>query len=358
MKKIAVWILAALLALSVAASALGAADRDALNKTGRFYYTDEAKAEWVYYGSAVTKASQGDSAEIRAVAWGRGDELDGDDPELRLFVEDRDGKAMNVQKALLVIGTDLYELEFKALSITDVTGSFIVIAGENEKIIHSLASAQSCVAVLHCGDRELHCIWTADDLKDLREFASDMESMGLIGSGKSGSEDKTAGRFEEGIRKVRNWYTYEPGHYRFVIPEGWKETNLSQERTYLKAKFVPEEPDGTIITMSFYDLWGSYSDEQKARYERLGITRETSDLSVLSEKDVASALNTTEDRVRRETFGGCEFFVATSSDPMDVVMVYGVRNGYNISFQFSGTESSKHYPAFREMVESLEFLGK
>ena len=99
---IAVWILAALLALSVAASALGAADRDALNKTGRFYYTDEAKAEWVYYGSAVTKASQGDSAEIRAVAWGRGDELDGDDPELRLFVEDRDGKAMNVQKEELL----------------------------------------------------------------------------------------------------------------------------------------------------------------------------------------------------------------------------------------------------------------
>ena len=359
MKRFFVSILALALVLSLAGSALGAADLSVLKSRDRFYYTDEDNGEWIYFASGPAKSTAGDSVEIRLVSWGKGNALDGDDPEFRFFVTDTEGKDLNTENVFLVIGTEAYELEFKPLSIANVTGSFVPLSGDNEKLIRAFASAESAVAVLHCGDRQLNCVWTKDDLGSVREYCTDLLEMGLIGGGsgvKQGSDDKTAASKIEEILKMRNWYFYEPGNFRFVIPDGWEETNLSQERTYLKAKFVPEKADGTIITMSFYDLWGSYSEEKKARYEKSGLTRENSDISIMTEKDVAEALKTTEDNVRRETFGGCQFFVAVSHDPIDVVMVYGVRNGYNISFQFSGTEDSPHYPAFREMVESLEFL--
>ncbi len=145
----------------------------------------------------------------------------------------------------------------------------------------------------------------------------------------------------------------------FTVPRNWKQEELSKEREIIKAKFISNEDPGLIILYGSVDLW-----EAMAESERIGFSRSDINNSALSKEDVSQMLGVKPAEVEMVSFGGTEYFKASSVTEGDfygytlsvkMTTLYRFDNGFGYMFQTNIEESNTHYDDFVSLVSSMEF---
>lgn len=145
----------------------------------------------------------------------------------------------------------------------------------------------------------------------------------------------------------------------FTVPRNWKQEELSKEREIIKAKFISNEDSGLMILYGSVDLWEAMSES-----ERMGFSRSDINNSALSKEDVSQMLDVKPSEVEMVSFGGKEYFKATSVSSGDfygytisikMTTLYRFDDGFGYMFQTNIEESNAHYKDFVSLVSSMEF---
>ena len=138
----------------------------------------------------------------------------------------------------------------------------------------------------------------------------------------------------------------------FLLPDGWQEKELSQEREFLDAKFVK---DADVFIYGSTDIWDFLTDEEKNSFG----SRTAIDNSFFSKSDIAETMGVDETEVSVVTYGGNSFYNLMLNSSMDLygyeiayssdVMVI-INNGWMYQFQYSGDGDD-----FDDILNSISF---
>ena len=138
----------------------------------------------------------------------------------------------------------------------------------------------------------------------------------------------------------------------FLLPDGWQDKELSQEREFLDAKFVK---DADVLIYGSTDIWDFLTDEEKISFG----SRTSIDNSFFSKSDIAETMGVDETEVSVVTYGGNSFYNLTLNSSMDLygyeiayssdVMVI-INNGWMYQFQYSGDGDD-----FDDILNSISF---
>ena len=145
---LAVWLL---FSVSFALSEESGIDLLDIQSREGFSFSDESKSEWTYYAIALANGTKGETVEIMLVSWGKNGALTYH-PEMRFFVSDAKNVELKPQKATIMIGSNMFEINLTELSLENVIGSYVALVWEDDVIIKSLATGEDCKVVLQCGD--------------------------------------------------------------------------------------------------------------------------------------------------------------------------------------------------------------
>ncbi len=144
----------------------------------------------------------------------------------------------------------------------------------------------------------------------------------------------------------------------FVVPENWKQEEPGAEQETIDAEFSSNEP-GVLMMYGKYDLWSKASAA-----DRVGHVRSDVNNSSFTVQDVADMNGIDASKISIETYNGMPYFkstqTGTNSDygldiSYEVTQMVCFQNGYALVFQFSGNSSSKYYPDFEKLLNSVEF---
>lgn len=148
----------------------------------------------------------------------------------------------------------------------------------------------------------------------------------------------------------------------FTIPEGWQEKELSEERKYVKAKFLPEGEVDVGIVYSVFDLWG----EDATPYERELMQRSDFDMDYFAPEDFAGVVEGDLDECSGESccsisLGGNLYYLYTGSGYVkssqlpkasyvqESIAVHVV-DGWAIMFQLIAPSESAHQEHISDLL--------
>ena len=167
---LAVWLL---FSVSFALSEESGIDLLDIQTREGFSFSDSNKSEWTYYAIALANGTKGETVEIMLVSWGKNGALTYH-PEMRFFVSDAKNVELKPQKATIIIGSNMFEINLTELSLENVIGSYVALVWEDDVIIKSLATGEDCKVVLQCGDTSVQAVFSGSDLEDLKSYSIDM----------------------------------------------------------------------------------------------------------------------------------------------------------------------------------------
>lgn len=162
---------------------------------------------------------------------------------------------------------------------------------------------------------------------------------------------------------VRNSYLDPVSGTSFLLPVGWIQEDMSKEREYIDAKFVPEKNDGTCIIYTCEDFWMAIEETERLELERMGYSRKDVDNTLFSAADLADMYSIDSSDVYVLNYSNQDFLTAEITQkqelfgftfPIKSTILVCIRNGYIYSFQFSGASDSSIYgQLFDEMLNSI-----
>lgn len=154
-------------------------------------------------------------------------------------------------------------------------------------------------------------------------------------------------------------YTDSETGVSFTVPENWTQTEMSQPRQYLDAKFVADDNSGVTILYGATDIWSEMSPADRA-----DCPRSMCNNSMLSTADIASSYGVAEDEVEMVSFGETEYFkfvnhveqtVSGIFIEFDMTVLSFYDNGWLFQFQFSGGLYGEQYDDFLSLMNSVSY---
>ena len=95
-----------------------------------FSYDNSSNTEWTYYQYVEKTVEDGTYIEILAVDWGTNTEVSGY-PEFRIFAKKNTNENIIVQRAVILIDGNMFELTFEELKLSGSHGAFVVLCRWN-----------------------------------------------------------------------------------------------------------------------------------------------------------------------------------------------------------------------------------
>ncbi len=152
-------------------------------------------------------------------------------------------------------------------------------------------------------------------------------------------------------------YTDEATGIRFVIPEGWEQQPLSQERQFLKMKMLPPGDSSKSIMFGYQDAWAQVP---AATLTASGIkTRKDLDAIYMQPDMLAGASGADAKDIVFEEHGGYTFGVFTITNTqygitLKMTVATTCINGYLIMFQLiSDGDNEALKPALDAVLDSF-----
>ncbi len=142
----------------------------------------------------------------------------------------------------------------------------------------------------------------------------------------------------------------------FMIPVGWEEKELSQEREIIKMKMSPINDDVVSIMFGWQDFWDALSVSQR---NGLGL-KSRKDLDSLLDAEILSLMFDVDEKdVEMRTVSGTVFGFGTVSQTtagltMDMRVAITIHNGYLIVFQMADLYNN-YGDIFDSVLESVYF---
>lgn len=171
--------------------------------------------------------------------------------------------------------------------------------------------------------------------------------------------DKDPPTVEDGKDTQSFLYTDTDASVSFFIPNDWEQKDFVQDREHIDVKFVSTKESSCTIIYGSEDVWG-----QMSASDRMGYTRSDLNNSAFSIIDIAQMYGVGLEKVSRVTYNGQEYFKAevTASKNVSGMDIYVTmtqllrfENGWLYSFQFSGTSSHKLYSDFESVLNSVQY---
>ena len=141
----------------------------------------------------------------------------------------------------------------------------------------------------------------------------------------------------------------------FTVPAGWVQKEVSEDREYVRAKFVRSPENGSVIVYSSGDLWSALSEDDKA-----GLRPSDIDSNTISLSDMADIFGINKEDLRAATYNGKQFFkfnTDTSVEGQATTLSNYVclDNGYMYLFQINSSTKKKDINAFVGLISSIQY---
>lgn len=151
----------------------------------------------------------------------------------------------------------------------------------------------------------------------------------------------------------------------FTIPQGWNETPLSEEREYIKVKYLPENNDGASIQFGYADIWEQMSDSDKVGYSRSDINH-SAIMDSFTKEEILQMIgyDSLGAEIATVYYNGIEYLEITIDTEIsifdvsaDITMITLLRfdNGYWYQFVYGDMDEKSHYQEFETMINSVEY---
>lgn len=147
---------------------------------------------------------------------------------------------------------------------------------------------------------------------------------------------------------------------KFTIPDGWKEKPLSNDRGFIKVKYVPLEENGEAILFGYKDIWNELPASEKTGY-----TKSDFNNSIFTKSDVAKSLSTTTDKVSMVTYNEVEYYkcnvsqnvtVANQSVKVNMLAFVYIMDGIMYQFQYGENATGVgHYNDFETILNNIAY---
>ncbi len=161
----------------------------------------------------------------------------------------------------------------------------------------------------------------------------------------------------------RNTYIDPVSGTSFLLPVGWVQKDMPEERAYINAKFVPERDDGTSIIYTCEDFWLAIGETGRLRLERMGYSRKDIDNGLLTAADIADIYSIAAEDVYISTYSNQDFYTAEITRKEElfgftfsikITVHVCIRNGYLYGFQFVRPSNNNTYVnPFNEMLTGI-----
>ena len=143
----------------------------------------------------------------------------------------------------------------------------------------------------------------------------------------------------------------------FTVPADWIEVSTPPgvgTPNTVKATFIHRKDGTSTIFYSCQDLMDKLPGAATKLLDRASVNQDTISMDLILGDPGAYEFN----RKATETIGGKEFYVVEYTEPTTQIVetdVIHIENGYEYSFEFSGTADDPRYADFLSLVESAEF---
>lgn len=153
-------------------------------------------------------------------------------------------------------------------------------------------------------------------------------------------------------------YTDESKGVSFVIPAGWTQQDLSQERSYIDVKYVSSSGLSTFM-FGVYDIWDNMSPVEKA-----GLSRGKINNSIISAEEIAESLgfdspSISSRKIGEYTYYYCEMNMPISvgdyTFPYEIMAAIRLSNGYGYIFQMYYLDGDVSESDFLTFVRSAKY---
>lgn len=151
----------------------------------------------------------------------------------------------------------------------------------------------------------------------------------------------------------------------FTVPENWIESPMSEERTYIDAKFTSRIDDSICIVFCSENLYESEAFQTElSLMEKLSISSQMIDNDFFSVAEIAEMYGCAEHEISLVSYGENDYYsakvIATTTvdgTPLSVPMVSLLRleNGYMYYFQFVDYGEDMYFEDFKSLVSSAEY---
>ena len=118
------------------------------------------------------------------------------------------------------------------------------------------------------------------------------------------------------VKMSEVWYTDSDNGTTFQIPEGWKESEMSNTKEFLQVKYVSDNSGATILYGSA-DGWLGMSDAERAVCKARGQTADNYELE-LTMADVMDIYGIAEDDIQTVTYGDQTYYRTNTQIGVDV----------------------------------------
>lgn len=160
-------------------------------------------------------------------------------------------------------------------------------------------------------------------------------------------------------------YTDSTTGVSFTVPQGWCESPLSEERQYIKVKYLTESKDGASIQFGYGDLWGEMSESDRVGYSRSDFNHSAMMESFTKEEILQMmGYDSLGAEIDSTYYNGNEYLKITINTEMslfdvstNVTMITLLRfdNGYGYQFVYGGLAEYNHFSEFETMMNSVKY---
>lgn len=151
----------------------------------------------------------------------------------------------------------------------------------------------------------------------------------------------------------------------FTIPHGWSQVPLTEEREYIKVKYLPESNDGASIQFGCADIWDKMSDSDKVGCSRSDINH-SSTIDSYTKEEILQMLGYDSLGAKIDTvyYDGIEYLKIAADTEMSVfnvsanvrmIILLRIDNGYWYQFVYGDMDGKSHFQEFEAMMNSVEY---
>lgn len=156
-------------------------------------------------------------------------------------------------------------------------------------------------------------------------------------------------------------YTDPASGVTFTVPDNWVQKELDEDREILSAGFTYNYDEALCIMFGYEDVWAQIPDSEK-----VGLTRQDMDNSLLSREMIAEMLGCREEDVRSVFFARKGYYCVEIERTetmygipltMHMTTLIHCENGNFYTFQFGGKADHERYGDFEQLMNSVVYPG-
>ncbi len=162
-----------------------------------------------------------------------------------------------------------------------------------------------------------------------------------------------------------NTYTDSTTGVSFTIPQGWYESPLTEEREFIKVKYLNESNDGASIQFGYGDLWSEMSESEKVGHSRSEINH-SAVMESFTKEEILQMMgyDSLGAEIDSTYYNGNEYLKITINTEMsffdvstNVTMITLLRfdNGYGYQFVYGGLAEYNHFSEFETMMNTVKY---